>query len=100
MNELDQSCPRNGSKAMLTIGRLAAAFHVSIDTLRHYEREGLLKPESKTGSGYRLYGEETLQRMRFIKHAQNCGFTLAEVRRFLDLKHQNGACCEDVRQLA
>ncbi len=82
---------------MLTIGKLARAGAISTDALRYYEREGLLVPASKTGSGYRLYGEDAVRRVRFIQHAQACGFTLAEIRELLHLRQSNSACCNDVR---
>lgn len=88
---------RNG---MLTIGKLAKVGDVSHDTLRYYEREGLLTPASRSESGYRLYDEHALRRIRFIQHAQSCGFTLAEVRELLHLRRDEHACCQDVRQLA
>jgi DNA-binding transcriptional MerR regulator len=86
--------------SMLTIGKLAALADVRTDTLRYYERERLLAPASKSGSGYRLYDGDSLRRIRFIKQAQHCGFTLAEIAGLLALRHQPSACCGDVRKLA
>jgi len=60
----------------------------------------LIAPAAKTAAGYRLYGEEAMRRIRFIKHAQHCGFTLSEIHELLALKQSEGACCEDVRRLA
>ena len=85
---------------MLTIGKLAKAGDISPDALRYYEREGLLAPASKTDSGYRLYSEDTVRRVRFIQHAQACGFTLAEIRELLHLRQTDRACCNDVRSRA
>lgn len=85
---------------MLTIGKLAKAGDISPDALRYYEREGLLAPASKTDSGYRLYAEDVVRRVRFIQHAQACGFTLAEIRELLHLRQADGACCDDVRTRA
>lgn len=85
---------------MLTIGKLAKASDISPDALRYYEREGLLAPARKTESGYRLYGEEAVRRVRFIQHAQACGFTLAEIRELLHLRQADNACCNDVRSRA
>lgn len=85
---------------VLTIGKLAQAGDISTDALRYYEREGLLAPASKTDSGYRLYGEDAVRRVRFIQHAQACGFTLAEIRELLHLRQSDNACCNDVRQRA
>ncbi|GCB05255.1 heavy metal-responsive transcriptional regulator [Ralstonia sp. SET104] len=85
---------------MLTIGKLAKAGDISPDALRYYEREGLLAPAAKTDSGYRLYGEDAVRRVRFIHHAQACGFTLAEIRDLLHLRQADMACCSDVRSRA
>lgn len=85
---------------MLTIGKLALAGDISADALRYYEREGLIAPASKTDSGYRLYGEDAVRRVRFIQRAQACGFTLAEIRELLRLRQSDSACCNDVRQHA
>lgn len=85
---------------MLTIGKLAAQTELSTNALRFYEREGLLAPASKSESGYRLYDEAAVARVRFIKHAQQCGFTLTEIQELLTLRSSNTACCEDVRRLA
>ncbi|BAP89037.1 MerR family transcriptional regulator [Burkholderiales bacterium GJ-E10] len=85
---------------MLTIGKLAKARDISPDALRYYEREGLLAPSTKTDSGYRLYSEDAVRRVRFIQQAQACGFTLAEIRELLHLRQSDQACCDDVRSLA
>ena len=85
---------------MLTIGKLAAISDVSADTLRFYEREGLIVPTSKSAAGYRLYGEDAVVRLRFIKQARECGFTLAEIEQLLVLRNQDVACCGDVRKRA
>jgi len=82
---------------MLTIGKLAQVGDISPDALRYYEREGLLAPSTKTDSGYRLYDENALRRVRFIQHAQGCGFTLTEIRELLHLRQSEQACCNDVR---
>jgi MerR family Zn(II)-responsive transcriptional regulator of zntA len=86
--------------AMHTIGKLALAAGVSSDTIRHYEKEGLLAAARKTGAGYRLYDEQALRRLRFIRQAQQCGFSLAEIRELLTLKNSDAACCKDVRSVA
>lgn len=66
-----------------TIGKLADAANVGTDTLRYYERKGLVFPEGRTASGYREYGAEAVRRVKFIKKAQGVGFTLAEINRLL-----------------
>jgi len=85
---------------MLTIGKLATLTDVTADTLRFYEREGLVAPTSKSAGGYRLYKEDAVVRLRFIRQARDCGFTLAEIQQLLVLRTQNAACCGDVRQRA
>lgn len=84
---------------MFTIGKVASLVDISANTLRYYEREGLVHPASKSATGYRLYDEDTIARVRFIKQAQHCGFTLAEIRELLTLRARNNACCSDVRRL-
>lgn len=85
---------------MLTIGEAAQRLEVSADTLRYYEKQGLLKPTERTEAGYRLYSEDALRRLRFIKHSQHCGFTLAEVRELLEIRGRENARCDDVRHRA
>jgi DNA-binding transcriptional MerR regulator len=82
---------------MFTIGKLASQTSVSNDTLRYYEQEGLIKPAGKSPAGYRLYDQDSARRIRFIKHAQHCGFTLSEIRELLILRVREKACCGDVR---
>ncbi len=85
---------------MITIGKLAGLTSVSNDTLRYYEAEGLIRPAGKSPAGYRLYDRDSARRIHFIKHAQQCGFTLAEIRNLLDLRSRDKACCGDVRTRA
>lgn len=80
----------------ITIGQLAEACDVSIDTLRYYERCKLLKPESRTESGYRLYGPESLRLVDFIKRCKSLGFALDEIRKLLTLKSSKGATCAEM----
>ena len=72
----------------LGIGQLAKRGGVGIDTVRYYERNGLLTPRTRLPSGYRRYGELELARLRFIRRAQALGFTLKEVRELLSLSAQ------------
>lgn len=65
------------------IGQLATAAGVGIDTVRYYERSGLLKPATRSSSGYRKYGEGELNRLNFIRRAQHLGFSLAEIGELL-----------------
>ncbi len=87
------------TKIKYTIGKVATRLAVSSDTLRHYEKNGLLKPISRTKAGYRLYNEDIVYRVRFIKQAQSCGLMLSDIRQLLTLKHSDNSCCKDVRNL-
>jgi Zn(II)-responsive transcriptional regulator len=75
-----------------SIGQLAKRAGVAIDTVRHYERNGLLAPAGRLESGYRRYGETQLKRLRFIRRAKVLGFTLADIRELL--------CLSDERNVA
>jgi MerR family copper efflux transcriptional regulator len=70
------------------IGALAKRAGVGVDTVRYYERAGLLSPRARLSSGYRRYSELELARLRFIRRAQSLGFTLKEVRELLSLSAQ------------
>jgi DNA-binding transcriptional MerR regulator len=72
----------------LGIGQLAKRGGVGIDTVRYYERNGLLAPRSRLASGYRRYGDIELARLRFIRRAQGLGFTLKEIKQLLALSAQ------------
>ena len=69
----------------VTIGRLAREAGLAAETLRYYERIGLIRPVQRTQSNYRLYDGEAEARLRFIRRAQNLGFSLAEVKELLDI---------------
>jgi MerR family Zn(II)-responsive transcriptional regulator of zntA len=84
----------------LTIGKVAGLTNVSPDTLRYYEREGLICPTAKNHVGYRIYDGHSVRRVRFIKKAQGCGFTLTEIRHLLALRSSDAARCCDVRRVA
>lgn len=84
----------------LRIGDLAARAGVGIQTLRYYERRGLLKEPPRRPSGYREYPPEAVNLVRFIKRAQELGFTLAEVQELVRLREDRRASCADVRARA
>ena len=81
----------------LTIGKLAKQAGVTIETIRYYQRKGLLIEPDKPATGYRQYPSETIARIQFIKRAQQCGFTLKEISDLLSL---DSGHCEDVRIIA
>ncbi len=70
----------------LTRGKLAKAAQVNVETLRYYEKRGLLPEPPRAESGYRLYPVESIERVSFIKGAQELGFTLVEIKDLLDLR--------------
>lgn len=84
----------------LTIGRLAKQVGVNIQTVRYYERRKLLPPTSRMPSGYRLYSDEALRRLRFIRNAQTLGFTLQEIAELLNLRVSSAVRCGDVQRKA
>jgi len=84
----------------LTVGRVAQLAEVGVPTLRFYERAGLLPKPSRNASNYRLYDDEAVQRVRFIRRAQQLGFTLNEVKELLGLRVAATTSCADVRQRA
>lgn len=79
------------------IGQLAKAASVNIETIRYYERQGLIEQPPKPANGLRLYPQITLTRIRFIKRAQELGFTLKEIEHLMAL---NTAPCGQVQKLA
>lgn len=74
----------------LTIGRMAEQAGVGIDTVRFYERRGLLPEPRRTAAGYRLYGKDSINRIRFVRRAKRLGFTLDEIENLLKLQDQGG----------
>lgn len=83
----------------LTIGRLAQTAGVNLETVRYYERRGLLPKPPRTQAGYRQFPPDTSQRLHFIKRAQELGFSLEEIRELLALRVERGNCA-DVRARA
>jgi MerR family mercuric resistance operon transcriptional regulator len=84
----------------LTIGQVARAAGVGVETVRFYEREGLIAEPPRRASGYRQYPPEAVRRIRFIKRAKELGFTLKEVRELLSLRVDPDTTCGDVRARA
>jgi len=78
------------------IGELANRGKVNLETIRYYEREGLMQSPQRTSSGHRAYAPRDLLRLRFIKRAQALGFTLAEIKELLALKVDPDQTCENV----
>jgi DNA-binding transcriptional MerR regulator len=81
-------------------GELARACGVSTDTLRHYERVGVLARPHRTRAGYRQYPAEALARVKLVRRALSLGFSLSELARILRTRERGGAPCREVRALA
>ncbi|MCW8908870.1 MAG: helix-turn-helix domain-containing protein [Sedimenticola sp.] len=86
--------------ANFTIGKLAKQTGLGVETLRYYERRGLIEPQSRTGSGYRLYDDDAGRRLRFIRRAQSLGFSLDQVAELLSLSDRPEKSAAEVKQLA
>ncbi len=83
-----------------TIGQVARQAEVGVETVRFYEREGLLEVPPRRPSGYREYGEEAVARLRFIKRAKQLGFTLKEIKELLALRRDPSTSGADVKRRA
>ncbi|OQW58847.1 MAG: hypothetical protein BVN28_11320 [Nitrospira sp. ST-bin4] len=81
----------------LTIGQLAKMASVNVQTIRYYERRNLLQPSDRKVSGYRVYGDDALRQLRFIKNAQALGFSLREVSDLLNLRVSSVARCGTIQ---
>jgi MerR family Zn(II)-responsive transcriptional regulator of zntA len=84
---------------MLKIGELASLAKVSRDTLRFYEKHGLISPSDRSESGYRLYSDADVHRISFIISAKEVGFTLNEIHQLLELEvTRDEKSCQDIKQ--
>jgi Cd(II)/Pb(II)-responsive transcriptional regulator len=83
----------------MRIGELARQAGVDVQTVRYYEREGLLEAPSRTGSGYRAYGPEHLERLNFVRHCRSLDMPLAEIKRLTELSRDTRVSCDDVNAL-
>ena len=84
----------------LTIGKVARSAGVGVETVRFYEREGLIEEPPRRESGYRQYPEATVSRIRFIRRAKELGFSLKEIKELLSLRASPRSRCADVRRRA
>ena len=84
--------------AGLTIGKLAQETGVPVETIRFYERRGLIADPPRKPSGYRQYQGETVRRLRFIRRAKELGFSLREIDELLALRREASAPCGEVRE--
>ena len=76
-------------------GQIAKMANVNIETIRYYENCGLIPPPTRTASGYRLYSEEAMDRLSFIRNAKRCGFKLKEIHKALTHSGENGMSIAD-----
>ena len=88
------------SSGVLTIGDLSKATGTKVETIRYYERIGLLAPPDRTSGNYRAYGAKDLSQLSFIRRARDLGFGLEQVRKLLGLSDQKQRSCEAVDVIA
>lgn len=84
----------------LTVSKLAQAAGVGVETIRFYQKRGLVAEPQRRGSGYRVYDEDAVNRIRFIKNAQSLGFTLNEISELLRLEQDTRSQCADLQERA
>lgn len=84
----------------MTVSKLANAAGVHIETVRFYEREGLLPKPERSSGGHRLYSDDDAERLRFIQRSKDVGFTLKEIHELLFLRDSNIATCGDIGEVA
>jgi MerR family copper efflux transcriptional regulator len=84
----------------MTIGQAARRAGVGIETIRYYERRGLLVETPKSASGYRDFDDAAVERILFIRRAKELGFTLTEIKELLNLRVDSDRNCDDVRIIA
>lgn len=87
---------RKKTTQFLTIGKLAERTGISTDTLRYYEKMGLIKAASRSRAGYRIYGDDAERIIQFIRGAKTLNFTLEEIRQLLTLNRSDKATCAEV----
>lgn len=84
----------------LTIGELARGTGTKVETIRFYEKTGLLPAPARTAGNYRAYGPEHLNRLSFIRRSRDLGFSLDQVRALLDLADERDRSCEAIDAIA
>ena len=83
----------------MKIGELAGRTHCPVETIRYYERIGLLAPPQRGANNYRSYGERHAERLQFIRHCRALDIGLADIRRLLEFSNQPDASCGDINLL-
>ena len=82
---------------LLNIGQVAKQTNVTVETVRFYEKQGLIAAPQRSESGYRKYPLETVKRVQFIQHAKEVGFTLRDIGELLALRQKPGTSCADIK---
>lgn len=95
----DEEADRKQDRPMLKIGEVSRQTGIGIETLRFYEKSGLLDKPARTYSGYRMYSSDVLDRLSFIKRAQVLGFSLDEIRKLIDDARRGHSPCDEVREI-
>ena len=85
---------------LLSIGKVAKRAGISVETIRFYERKGLLQEPQRKESGYRQYREEDIRKLVFIQHAKNLGFSLNEIGDLMSLQADSKSTSREVKDLA
>lgn len=85
---------------LLSIGKIAKQAGISVETIRFYERKGLLQEPQRKESGYRQYQEEDIRKLVFIQHAKNLGFSLNEIRDLMSLQSDSRSTSREVKNMA
>lgn len=82
---------------VMNIGKVAKQTGVTVETIRFYEKQGLIEEPQRSVSGYRQYPHETVKRVLFIQHAKEVGFTLKDIGELLALRREPGTSCTDIK---
>lgn len=86
--------------ALLTIGQVAKTTGVTVETIRFYEKQGLIGEPQRSAAGYRQYLPAAIKRVHFIQRAKEVGFTLKDIKELLSLRTQPGVSCADIKRRA
>ncbi len=84
---------------LMKIGQLSKLSGCSVQTIRYYEKEGLISAPIRTEGNFRLYDEQALERLKFIKHCRSLDLTLKEINQLINLKHSPGSKCEEINDM-
>ena len=97
---MSESPVGNQTRYRITLGKVAARTGCNIETIRYYEKESLLPPPGRTEGGHRLYTNEMVERLVFIRRSRELGFSMVEIRRLLSIVDGEHVSCERVKQIA